>query len=438
MSWKDNMSLSVLILAAGQGSRMKSQHPKVLHPIGNIPMIYHLITLAKNVKANRILAVVGSTSNRITDSIKAFTEVEIVKQSKQLGTAHAVLCAKKHFVENHEDLLILYGDSPLISKSSIKELRRLRENGADLAVLGFNSKNPKNYGRLILNADGELEKIVEANDATPEEKAISFCNSGIMIANANLFFSLLNKVSNKNTSKEFYLTDLVSIARKENMLVQATSCPESEAQGVNDRLDLAKAEGSFQSLKRLEVMRNGCTLIDPSTVFFSFDTEIGTDTVVEPNVIFGPGVRIRDNVRIRSFSYLEKCLVKRNAVVGPFARIRPETILEEGVKVGNFVEIKKSTLNKNVKANHLAYIGNASIGEQTNVGAGTIFCNYDGDSKNSIEVGENTFIGSNTSLVAPLKIGDRVIVGAGSTITDDVLQDSLALGRSRQVNKKKN
>jgi len=432
------MSLSVLILAAGKGSRMKSQHPKVLHKVGNAPIIYYPITLAKNVKAQRILTVVGKNSNQISDTIKGFSsEVEIVEQSEQLGTGHAVLCAKQHFTGRTGDLLILYGDCPLISEESIKKLLHLRETGVDLAVLGFDSKNPKSYGRLILDTTGVLEKIVEANDATAEEQTITFCNSGIMIADANLFFFLLDKVSNKNAAREFYLTDLVTLAKKENMVVQTTSCPENEAHGINDRSDLAKAEEYFQNSMRLKMMRNGVTLIDPSTVFFSFDTKIGTDTIVEPNIIFGPGVRIKENVRIRSFSYLEGCLVKPDVIIGPFARIRPETTLDEGVRVGNFVEIKKSNLHKNVKANHLAYIGDASIGEQTNVGAGTIFCNYDGSSKYNISVGKNSFIGSNTSLVAPLKIGDRVVIGAGSTITDDISKDSLALGRSRQVNKKK-
>ena len=438
MSRKDNMSLSVLILAAGKGSRMNSQHPKVLHEVGNVPMIYYPINLAKSIKAQRISVVVGKNSSQLRKSIKGFqAEVEILEQSEQLGTGHAVLCTKNHFAHQSGDLLILYGDCPLISDESIKKLIELRKNGADLAVLGFHSVNPRNYGRLILDVTGDLEKIVEATDATTEEQAIKFCNSGIMIADTNLFFSFLEKVSNKNASGEFYLTDLVTLVRQENMVVQTASCPENEAHGVNDRLDLAKVEECFQNLKRAEVMRKGTTLIDPSTVYFSYDTELGADTVVEPNIIFGPAVRVRENVRIRSFSYLEGCLVKPDVIIGPFARIRPETTLDEGVRVGNFVEIKKSKLNKNVKANHLAYIGDASIGAQTNVGAGTIFCNYDGTSKNSIEVGENSFIGSNVSLVAPLKIGDKVIIGAGSTITDNVSKETLALGRSRQINKPK-
>ena len=438
MSRKDNMSLSVLILAAGKGSRMKSQHPKVLHEVGNVSMIYYPINLAKSIKAQRISVVVGKNSSQLKKSLKSFhAEVEILEQSEQLGTGHAVLCAKNHFSHQSGDLLILYGDCPLISNESIKKLLKLRKNGADLAVLGFHSANPKSYGRLILDGAGDLEKIVEAADATTEEQAINLCNSGIMIADINLFFSFLKKISNKNASGEFYLTDLVALVRQENMIVKTASCPENEAHGVNDRLDLAKAEECFQNLKRAEVMRKGTTLMNPSTVYFSYDTELGADTIVEPNIIFGPGVRIRENVRIRSFSYLEGCLVKPDVIIGPFARIRPDTTLDEGVRVGNFVEVKKSKLNKNVKANHLAYIGDALIGEQTNVGAGTIFCNYDGTSKNSIEVGEKSFIGSNVSLVAPLKIGDNVIIGAGSTITDDVSKDSLALGRSRQINKPK-
>ncbi len=337
----------------------------------------------------------------------------------------------------NENLLILYGDCPLISEKSIKELLKLKNTGVDLVVLGFESQNPKGYGRMVLDSNGGLKKIVEAKDATREESNVTFCNSGIMIAERKTVYTLLKNVSNKNAAGEFYLTDLVKMANEKNLVVRATRCPENEAQGINNRLDLAKAEEYFQTSKRLEALEKGVTLVAPDTVFFSFDTELGIDTVVEPNVIFGPGVGLKDNVKIRSFSYLEGCLVKSKVTIGPFARIRPETILDEGVKVGNFVEIKKSKLYKNAKASHLSYIGDASIGEDTNVGAGTIFCNYDGVSKYRIAVGKNSFIGSNASLVAPLKIGDRAVIAAGSTITDEVGKDTLALGRARQINKYK-
>jgi bifunctional UDP-N-acetylglucosamine pyrophosphorylase/glucosamine-1-phosphate N-acetyltransferase len=429
-------SLSVLILAAGKGSRMQSKLPKVLHEVGNAPLIYYPIKLAKNVGANQIVCVVAKNSHNIKNKIKTFSDnTQIVEQSKQLGTGHAVLCAEEIFSESNETILILYGDCPLISEKSIKKLLKLKNDGVDLAVLGFEAQNPDGYGRLILDSAGGLKKIVEARDATPEESNITFCNSGIMIAEKQTVYALLKNVSNKNAAGEFYLTDLVKTAHEENLVVRATSCPESEAQGINNRLDLAKAEENFQNSKRLEALENGVTLVAPNTVFFSFDTDLGIDTVVEPNVIFGPGVNINDNVKIRSFSYLEGCIVKSKVTIGPFARIRPETILDEGAKVGNFVEIKKSKLGKNAKASHLSYIGDASIGEDTNVGAGTIFCNYDGVLKHKIEVGKDSFIGSNTSLVAPLKIGDRAMIGAGSTVTDEVENDSLALGRARQVNK---
>ena len=431
-------SLSVLILAAGKGSRMQSKLPKVLHEVGNAPLIYYPIELARNVGANKIVCVVGKNSSDIKDKISSFSDdTEIVEQIKQLGTGHAVLCAEQSFSKSNENILILYGDCPLISEKSIKELLKLKNTGVDLAVLGFESQNPKGYGRMVLDSTGGLKKIVEAKDATREESNVTFCNSGIMIAERETVYTLLKNVSNKNAAGEFYLTDLVKMANEKNLVVRATRCPENEAQGINNRLDLAKAEEYFQTSKRLEALEKGVTLVAPDTVFFSFDTELGIDTVVEPNVIFGPGVSLKANVKIRSFSYLEGCLVKSKVTIGPFARIRPETILDEGVKVGNFVEIKKSKLYKNAKASHLSYIGDASIGEDTNVGAGTIFCNYDGVSKYRIEVGKNSFIGSNTSLVAPLKIGDRALIAAGSTITDEVEKDTLALGRARQINKYK-
>ena len=431
-------SLSVLILAAGKGSRMQSKLPKVLHEVGNAPLIYYPIELARNVGANKIVCVVGKNSSDIKDKISSFSDdTEIVEQIKQLGTGHAVLCAEQSFSKSNENILILYGDCPLISEKSIKELLKLKNSGVDLAVLGFESQNPKGYGRMVLDSTGGLKKIVEAKDATREESNVTFCNSGIMIAERETVYTLLKNVSNKNAAGEFYLTDLVKMANEKNLVVRATRCPENEAQGINNRLDLAKAEEYFQTSKRLEALERGVTLVAPDTVFFSFDTELGIDTVVEPNVIFGPGVSLKSNVKIRSFSYLEGCLVKSKVTIGPFARIRPETILHEGVKVGNFVEIKKSKLYKNAKASHLSYIGDASIGEDTNVGAGTIFCNYDGVSKYRIEVGKNSFIGSNTSLVAPLKIGDRAVIAAGSTITDEVEKDTLALGRARQINKYK-
>ena len=431
-------SLSVLILAAGKGSRMQSKLPKVLHEVGNAPLIYYPVELAKNVGANKIVCVVAKKSSDIKDKIRSFSDdTEIVEQTKQLGTGHAVLCAEQSFSKLNENILILYGDCPLISEKSIKELLKLKNTGVDLAVLGFESQNPKGYGRMVLDSSGDLKKIVEAKDATREESNVTFCNSGIMIAERKTVYTLLKNVSNKNAAGEFYLTDLVKMANEKNLVVRAIRCPENEAQGINNRLDLAKAEEYFQTSKRLEALEKGVTLVAPNTVFFSFDTELGIDTVVEPNVIFGPGVSLKDNVKIRSFSYLEGCVVKSKVTIGPFARIRPETILHEGVKVGNFVEIKKSKLYKNAKASHLSYIGDASIGEDTNVGAGTIFCNYDGVSKYRIEVGKNSFIGSNASLVAPLKIGDRAVIAAGSTITDEVEKDTLALGRARQINKYK-
>ena len=320
---------------------------------------------------------------------------------------------------------------------TIKKLINTKKKGADLSVLGFFSNNQKEYGRMVVDKNNNLSKIIEYKDADKNEKDIKFCNSGVIISKAKILFSLLNQISNNNSAEEFYLTDIVSLANKQGLIVKSVYCNEAEAQGVNNRQDLSEVELEFQKNKRLEILDNGVTLKDPSSVYFSYDTEIDQDSIVEPNVIFGPGVKIKKNVLIKSFSYLEGCQVDPNVVIGPFARIRPQTVLEHGVKVGNFVEIKQSTLSQNVKVNHLSYVGDGKIGKNSNIGAGTIFCNYDGNKKYNINISSNTFVGSNVSLVAPLEIGESVTIGAGSTITDDISDKELAIGRARQINKRK-
>ena len=431
------MALSVLILAAGKGTRMNSNSPKVLHHVGNIPMIYYSINLAIKAKAKNIGIVISKDATEIKNFIKSLSiNIKLFVQSNQLGTGHAILSAKE-FETKSEDLIILYGDSPLITVDTIKKLINTKKKGADLSVLGFLSNNQKEYGRMVVDKNNNLSKIIEYKDADKNEKNIKFCNSGVIISKAKILFSLLNQISNNNSAEEFYLTDIVSLANKQGLIVKSVYCNEAEAQGVNNRQDLSEVELEFQKNKRLEILDNGVTLKDPSSVYFSYDTEIDQDSIVEPNVIFGPGVKIKKNVLIKSFSYLEGCQVDSNVVIGPFARIRPQTVLEHGVKVGNFVEIKQSTLAQNVKVNHLSYVGDGKIGKNSNIGAGTIFCNYDGSKKNSINISSNTFVGSNVSLVAPLEIGESVTIGAGSTITDDISDKELAIGRARQINKRK-
>ncbi len=399
------MALSVLILAAGKGTRMNSNSPKVLHHVGNIPMIYYSINLAIKAKAKNIGIVISKDATEIKNFIKSLSiNIKLFVQSNQLGTGHAILSAKE-FETKSEDLIILYGDCPLITVDTIKKLINTKKKGADLSVLGFLSNNQKEYGRMVVDKNNNLSKIIEYKDADKNEKNIKFCNSGVIISKAKILFSLLNQISNNNSAKEFYLTDIVSLANKQGLIVKSVYCNEAEAQGVNNRQDLSEVELEFQKNKRLEILDNGVTLKDPSSVYFSYDTEIDQDSIVEPNVIFGPGVKIKKNVLIKSFSYLEGCQVE--------------------------------TLAQNVKVNHLSYVGDGKIGKNSNIGAGTIFCNYDGSSKHSINISSNTFVGSNVSLVAPLDIGDNVTIGAGSTITEDISDEELAIGRARQINKRK-
>jgi bifunctional UDP-N-acetylglucosamine pyrophosphorylase/glucosamine-1-phosphate N-acetyltransferase len=309
------------------------------------------------------------------------------------------------------------------------------EQGADLSILGFNTSDPLNYGRLIIGADNEVSEVVEEKDCSPSQKEIKICNAGIYCGSSKLIFSLLSKLTNQNASNEFYLTDIVKLSRLEGLKTCFVKSTSFETRGINSRRDLANAEMYFQEKLREKALNNGVTLIDPSTIYLSHDTVIGQDTVIQPNVIIGPSVEIGENVDILSFSHLEGCTLAQGSKVGPFARIRPGTIIEENVKIGNFVEIKKSVFKKGAKANHLSYIGDALVGAQSNIGAGTVFCNYDGVSKHSTEIGENAFIGSNSSLVAPLKIGSNTLVGSGSVITKDVPNNALAISRPAQKNK---
>jgi len=428
------MSVACVILAAGMGTRMNSDLPKVLHQVAGAPMVVHSIKAAAAIEAERIVVVTGHGAAQVTKAVQDWNpDTATVEQTEQLGTAHAVLQARDALAGFSGDVIVLYGDTPFIRPETLETMRAARQSHA-VVVLGFEAADPGRYGRLKMAGD-TLDSIVEFKDATDAEKAITFCNSGVLCADATTLFSLLDAVGNDNASGEFYLTDIVAIANQRGLSATAVTCPEAETMGVNDRAQLAAAESIFQANARAEAMENGVTLTAPETVFFAHDTVIGRDTIIEPNVIFGPDVTIESGARIRAFSHLEGCHVSRGATVGPFARLRPGAELAENVHVGNFCEIKNATIDEGAKVNHLSYIGDASVGARTNIGAGTITCNYDGVFKHRTTIGREAFIGSNTMLVAPVTVGDRALTGSGSVITQDIPADALSIARAKQVNK---
>ncbi|HTV32044.1 MAG TPA: bifunctional UDP-N-acetylglucosamine diphosphorylase/glucosamine-1-phosphate N-acetyltransferase GlmU, partial [Methylocella sp.] len=352
-----------------------------------------------------------------------------------LGTGNAVLAARAAIARGYDDLLVVFADTPLVLPETFIRLRQLLVEGRNaVGVLGFETENPAGYGRLILEG-GELTAIREDRDAVGNERNIKSCNAGLMALDGRRALSLLDAIGNANSKKEYYLTDVVAVARSRGLHAAVHLAPEAEVQGVNDRAQLAAAEAVLQSRLRARLMQEGVTMIDPSSVILAFDTELGRDSVIEPHVIFGPNVRIGENCLIRSFSYLEGAVVSDHAVIGPFARLRPGAAIGPDVHIGNFVEVKAATVGAGTKINHLSYIGDATIGAGTNVGAGTITCNYDGFGKSRTEIGSGVFVGSNSTLVAPVKVGDGAYLGAGSVITKDVAEDALGLGRARQVDK---
>ncbi|MCY3877742.1 MAG: bifunctional UDP-N-acetylglucosamine diphosphorylase/glucosamine-1-phosphate N-acetyltransferase GlmU [Rhodobacteraceae bacterium] len=427
------MALAAVILAAGSGERMGSNTPKVLHEIAGAPMLLHVARTAEALAPERLITVTGPASDEVRKQVRAFgIQTDFALQTEQRGTAHAVAAAREGLRGFEGRIVILYGDTPLLTAESLHKLTSCLDAGADIAVLGFKASDPTGYGRLIFNGDGEIETIVEHRDADAEQRRIIHCNSGVMAADAGLLFELIDKVKPDNEAAEYYLTDIVTIARAMGLRTGAAICDESETRGVNDRVELASAEAAFQDRARKNAMRSGVTLIAPDSVHFSHDTELGPDTVVEPFVRFGPGVRIGGGVRIMSFTYLQGCDIGSHTQIGPFARLRPGTELGTGVRVGNFVEIKKAHLADGSRAAHLSYIGDASIGKNANIGAGTIFCNFDGRSKHHSVVGDQAFIGSDTVIVSPVHIGDAAMTAAGSVITRDVPADSLGIARSRQ------
>ncbi|MEM9430273.1 MAG: bifunctional UDP-N-acetylglucosamine diphosphorylase/glucosamine-1-phosphate N-acetyltransferase GlmU [Pseudomonadota bacterium] len=429
------MGTAIIVLAAGKGTRMHSDRPKVLHKLAGAPLLYHAMRAGELIAAERTVVVVGHAASDVQAAALNFTEEAlVVEQAEQLGTAHAVLQAAPALEGFEGEAIVLYGDTPFIAAATLEEMLGLRAAGHDIVVLGFRAAEPGRYGRLI-TADGRLEAIIEATDATPDQLEINLCNSGVVCADAQRLLDLAGRVDNQNRSGEFYLTDIVAIARAEGLRAAVHICEEEETLGVNSRGDLAEAEAVFQARARADAMEAGVTLAEPSSVYFAYDTVIGRDVEIGPNVVFGPEVTIETGAEIRAFSHLEGCHVAEGAVIGPFARLRPGTDVGEDARVGNFVEVKAATLGRGAKVNHLSYIGDATIGERTNIGAGTITCNYDGVFKHRTEIGEGAFVGSNAALVAPVQIGDGAVIGSGSVVTEDVAEGDLALARGRQVAK---
>jgi bifunctional UDP-N-acetylglucosamine pyrophosphorylase / glucosamine-1-phosphate N-acetyltransferase len=426
-------SCCAVVLAAGEGTRMKSGQPKVLHRIAGRSMIGHAVEAVRKAGASHIAVVIGPGRADVSEEARRILpEIEVFTQAERLGTAHAVLAARAALERGADDIVIAFADTPLVEPATLSRLRQPLAEGAAIAVLGFEARDPKGYGRLIVG-NGRLAAIREEKDASEAERTITLCNAGLMALRGNIALRLLDRIENRNAQGEFYLTDIVEVAQGLGETVASIVAPEDEVQGVNDRIQLANAEAVIQVRLRKAAMANGATLVAPETVFFSFDTQIGRDVLVEPYVYFGPGVVVEEGAVIHAFSHLEGARVARHASLGPYARLRPGASLGEKARVGNFVEIKNADLGAGAKVNHLSYIGDASVGANANIGAGTITCNYDGFSKHRTAIGEGAFVGTNASLVAPVTVGDGAYIGSGSVITDDVPPDALALGRGRQA-----
>jgi len=428
------MDTAVIILAAGKGTRMNSNRPKVLHNVGNFPLIAHCIKTAESIKPHKILTVLGHGRTEIRNVLKSSdNSIKFVIQEAQLGTGHAVSVAMDELADFDGNVIVLYGDTPFLSAETMIRIQT-SSSQADLVVLGFHAPDPSGYGRLITNKN-ELLKIVEHNDANGQELALNLCNSGVMAGSSKIIKKLLKELDRNNKNNELYLTDCVHLAKARGFTCSYLVCDPKEAFGINSLEQLSLAEKTFQETARTEAAENGIHLVAPETAFFSLDTEIGRDTIIEPNVIFGPGVKVGTGCTIKAFSYLEGCKVSDDCSIGPYARLRPGVDLSEGVKIGNFVEIKNSKIAEKSKINHLSYIGDTEIGENSNIGAGTITCNYDGVNKHKTVIGENVFIGSNTMLIAPLTVGNNSMTGSGSVVTKDIPADNLAIARSEQINK---
>ncbi len=426
--------IAAVVLAAGKGTRMKTELPKVLHKLAGRPMINHVLANLAPLGCERIVVVIGPGMEGVAAAVVPHA---IALQTEPLGTGHAVLAARAALQGFAGDVLIVYGDCPFISSATIGKLiaRRRAADQPAVVVLGMRPADPAQYGRLIIGADGMLQAIVEYRDANAEQRAITLCNSGVMAIDGKRLFALLDRVGNANAKGEYYLTDIVAIARADGAACAVVEAPADELIGINSRAELGAAEAILQNRLRAQAMENGATLIDPQTVFLSFDTRLGRDVVVGPNVVFGPGVEVADGAEIKAFCHLEGARVATGAAIGPFARLRPGTVIGERARIGNFVEAKNANVGPDAKANHLTYLGDAVVGAGANVGAGTITANYDGFNKHKTEIGADASIGSNSVLVAPVKVGRGAIVAAGSVITQSVSADALALARGRQTEK---
>ena len=427
-----NRDFAAIILAAGKGTRMKSDLHKVLHPIAGHPMLLHLLDSFAELDLKRTVVVVGDKREQL-DAALADRGVTTALQEPQLGTAHAALQARAALEGFSGHILVCFGDCPMVRADTVRRLIAALDEGAKVAVLGFRPADPLAYGRIIADADGTVSKMVEYKDANAEERACDLCNSGLIVAHSDDMWPLLDAVDNDNAQGEYYLPDVATgaIARGDRVKVIETDA--DEVAGINSRAELATAEAQWQALKREEAMAGGASLKAPETVFFSWDTELGRDVTVEPNVVFGPGVSVADGATIRAFSHLEGARVGEGCSVGPYARLRPGAVMEKDSKVGNFVEMKKTTLGEGAKANHLTYLGDAEVGAGANIGAGTITCNYDGYFKYKTVIGERAFIGSNSALIAPVRIGADAIVAAGSAVSRDVGDGDLRVVRGDQV-----
>jgi len=429
----DQRRFAVIILAAGQGTRMRSDTHKVLHPIAGRPMLLHLLDRVDALGAEKRVVVLGKGREQVEAAI-ADRGVEIALQVEQKGTGHAVKQAADALSGYDGPVIVLYGDTPFVETATLgRMLDRLDGGGGPgIVVLASSPADPLRYGRIILGEGGRIARMVEYKDATEEERAVRLCNSGMMAVRSSDLFRWLSQVGNDNAAHEYYLPDIVNIAAAEGRDAVVIEGDPYEAAGVNSRAELAHLELEWQRRRREQALEDGATLIDPESVWFAFDTRLGRDVTVEPHVVFGPGVSIADGATIHAFSHIEGATIGAKASIGPFARIRPGTRLAEKTKVGNFVELKKADVAEGAKVNHLSYVGDASVGAEANIGAGTITCNYDGFGKYRTEIGAGAFIGSNTALVAPVSVGDGAIVGAGSVITRNVGADSLAVERSEQ------
>ena len=422
-----------IVLAAGEGTRMRSQTPKALHTLGGSSLLSHVIKTARAAGTGDLAIVVGPNHGAVEAEARALApKAHIFEQGDRKGTAHAVLSARKAIAKGADDILVIFADTPLVRAETLVKLRRAIADGAAVAVLGFKPADPRGYGRLVIRG-AELTAIREERDATPEERKIAVCNGGLMALSGKQALAILNRIGNVNAKGEFYLSDAVAIARDMRLKAVAIETSEDDVRGINTKVQLAETEAVLQQRLRKAALEAGVTMIAPDTVFLSTDTKLGKDVTIEPNVVFGPGVTVEDGATIRSFSHLEGAHVGKGARVGPFARLRPGADLGKDVHVGNFVEVKEAKIEAGAKANHLSYIGDARVGEGANIGAGTITCNYDGVAKHHTDIGKGAFIGSNSALVAPVKVGDGAYIGTGSVVTKNVPAGALAIARAKQT-----